>query len=239
MADYWAKVYIEILDDPKMAILPDRLWRRIIELILVAKKLNSAGHLPETRQIAWMLRMNPDDLEADMVQIAQTGIVEREVNGWYLPKFEKRQGPVPDVERKRQQREREQRREYYEGVTPQSRNVTQRTETDTETETETKTETTTSSRDFAELSRAYEHNIGPITSMTADMLADDLEHYGLQICLDAILKAVEQNKRKWSYVRGIMRNWWTDGRTGNGKVGVQSGPQKIVLPDGQIVEANL
>ena len=48
MADYWLKLYIEILDDPKMAVLPDRLWRRIIELFLIAKKLHMNGHLPET-----------------------------------------------------------------------------------------------------------------------------------------------------------------------------------------------
>jgi hypothetical protein len=125
MADYWMKLYIEILDDPKMATLPDRLWRRIVELFLVAKKLNTEGHLPETRQIAWLLRMNPDDLEMDLKQIAPTGIVVQELAGWFIPKFSERQAAVPAAERKRLQREKEKARQYYGNVTPQSRNVTQ------------------------------------------------------------------------------------------------------------------
>ena len=31
---YWIKLYHEVLDDPKMALLPDRLWRRTIELFI-------------------------------------------------------------------------------------------------------------------------------------------------------------------------------------------------------------
>lgn len=125
MADYWMKLYVEILDDPKMATLPDRVWRRVIELFLCAKKLNKDGHLPDTRQLAWMLRMNQDDLEMDMAQIAHTGIIMREVNGWFIPKFQERQAAVPASERKRQEREREQSQQYYGDVTGQSRNVTQ------------------------------------------------------------------------------------------------------------------
>lgn len=141
MADYWMKLYIEILDDPKMATLPDRVWRRVIELFLVAKRLGKEGHIPDTRQIAWMLRMNPDELESDMAQIAQTGIVVREVNGWFIPKFAQRQAAVPDKDRKAQQRDREKSQQYYGNVTTQSRNVTQSTETEdrvqnTEAETE-------------------------------------------------------------------------------------------------------
>lgn len=128
MADYWMKLYIEILDDPKMATLPDRLWRRTIELFLVAKKLHLDGHLPDTRQIAWLLRMNADDLEHDMSQIATTGIVTREVNGWFIPNFVKRQAAVPDIERKAQERIRKKSQQYYEDVTDLSRSVTQSTE---------------------------------------------------------------------------------------------------------------
>lgn len=128
MADYWLKLYIEILDDPKMATLPDRVWRRIIELFLVAKRLGKDGRLPDTRQIAWMLRMSPDELEGDMAQIAQTGIAIREVNGWLIPKFAQRQAAVSDAERKAQERIRKRSQQYYENVTNRSRNVTQSTE---------------------------------------------------------------------------------------------------------------
>ena len=57
---YWAKFYIEILDDPKMGRLPDRLWRRTCELILLAKERAIDGSLPPLHDMAWRLRL-PED----------------------------------------------------------------------------------------------------------------------------------------------------------------------------------
>ncbi len=162
MADYWLKLYIEILDDPKMATMPDRVWRRTIELFLVAKRMNKDGHLPDTRQIAWLLRMDANELEHDMRQIASTGIIEQEVGGWYIPKFAQRQAAVPAAERKSQERSRKQSQQYYEDVTNQSRNVTQRTENrEQRTETETETETEQSARDsFSDMQSTIEKITG-------------------------------------------------------------------------------
>ncbi len=137
MADYWMKLYVEILDDPKMATMPDRAWRRTIELFLVAKKLNKDGHLPDTRQIAWLLRISADELEHDLRQITSTGIIVQEVGGWFIPKFSKRQAAVGGNERVAQFRERKQKQQYYGDVTEMKRNVTQsRAETEAEAEAE-------------------------------------------------------------------------------------------------------
>jgi DnaD/phage-associated family protein len=65
---------------------------------------------------------------------------------------------------------------------------------------------------LAELSSHYENNIGVITQMTREMLIDDLEEYGYQVCVDAIEEAVKNNIRKWSYIRGILKNWKANGR---------------------------
>jgi hypothetical protein len=126
--DLTTEVYLLYTYDPKMATLPDRLWRRVIELFLVAKKMNTAGHLPDTRQIAWLLRMSADDLEQDLSQITTTGIIVREVNGWFIPNFVKRQAAVPGAERKAQERNRKKSQQYNEDVTDASRSVTQSTE---------------------------------------------------------------------------------------------------------------
>ncbi len=142
MTNYWIKLYHEILDDPKMATLPDRLWRRVIELFLMAGRTNKDGWIPDTRQIAWIMRMPTDELELDLQQIASTGIIERVIDGWIVCKFAQRQAPSPARERKRQQRERERKNQYYlaplvtENVTNQSRNVTQITDNITYTESE-------------------------------------------------------------------------------------------------------
>lgn len=122
---YWIKLWIEILDDPKMATLPDRLWRRTIELFLCAGRMGRNGALPESSQIAWMLRTTTDDLELDLKQLALTGIIQRTETGWMVTKFANRQAAIPDAERQRQHRDTKKKQQYYDTVTNQSQNVTQ------------------------------------------------------------------------------------------------------------------
>jgi hypothetical protein len=136
-ANYWIKLYIEILNDSKMAVLPDRLWRRTVELFAAAGHYNDKGNLPDTQQLAWLFRMNTDDLELDLKQIATTGIIQRTTTGWLVTKFEERQAPVSGNERVKQFRQRQQKQQYYGDVTELKRDVTQiqnRTDTDTDTE---------------------------------------------------------------------------------------------------------
>ena len=145
MADYWIKAYIEILDDPKMATMPDRLWRRTMEIFLLAGKFSKdkSGVLPDTNQLAWVLRMSSDDLLMDLKQLQSIGIVEQIKNGWIVVNFAKRQAAASDAERKRQQREREQHNQYYGNVTEMSRNVRQinrLTESESESESDTENE---------------------------------------------------------------------------------------------------
>lgn len=140
-ANYWIKLYHEILDDPKMATLPDRLWRRTIELFLCAGRLGKTGQLPPTNQLAWVLRTSTDELELDLRQIELTGIIKRNQDGWIVCQFAKRQAAVSDAERQRQHRDRSQKNQYYgsEDVTNASRNVMEinrLTDTDTEADTE-------------------------------------------------------------------------------------------------------
>lgn len=220
MADYWMKLYIEILDDPKMATLPDRVWRRVIELFLVAKRLGKEGHLPDTRQVAWMLRMSPDELEADMAQIVHTGIIEREVNGWFIPKFAQRQAAVPPAERKAQQRGKEKSQQYYGYVTSQSRSVTQSTEDrltenrlteDREQNTEADTEQTQPAA--LNIYSVYEREIGALTPMIAEDLKDAEATYPPAWIIDSIQEAVRKNARNWKYCLAILKRWQVEGRT--------------------------
>lgn len=132
MANYWIKMYMEILDDPKMATLPDRLWRRTIELFLVAGRTNQGGEIPDTAQIAWMLRMSTDDLSMDLRQIESVGIITRTQTGWMVNNFAKRQAAIGGAERVKAYREREQHAQYT-----GNENVTKRyTDTDKDTESD-------------------------------------------------------------------------------------------------------
>jgi DNA replication protein len=58
----------------------------------------------------------------------------------------------------------------------------------------------------------YEQNIGLLSPIIADQLKDAADQYPPEWIEDAFRGAVEQNKRKWSYVRAILRNWEIEGR---------------------------
>jgi DNA-binding transcriptional regulator YhcF (GntR family) len=142
MADsqYWIKLWHEIIDDSKMGVLPDRLWRRLIELFLLAGIYGGekkTGELPSTRQLAWKMRMNTDDLEMDLVQLESAKFIQRNGDGWLVTNFEKRQSATPNTERKRMQRERARKSQLdADNVTSLSHDVTRRQNTETESETE-------------------------------------------------------------------------------------------------------
>lgn len=125
-ASYWIKLYLEVLEDPKMGTLPDSLWRRFIELCLLAGKEGRGGNLPDTQKLAWVLRMDNDKLQADIEQLAQTGMIQAVPGGWFVVNFAKRQEPVTGKERVAQYREKQKRTQYYNNdVTETKRNVTQ------------------------------------------------------------------------------------------------------------------
>lgn len=214
---YWIKLYHEILDDPKMATLSDRLWRRVIELFLLAGKMGKTGYLPDARQIAWCLRMTVEDLEKDLVAIEQVGIIRREENGWLVVNFTSRQSPLRDAERKTLQREREKKNKYYGhgNVTNVSRNVT-----DADSEA-------------AAVFRAYEETIGLLTPAIAAKIEAALETIPHQWIIEALQISAEQNKRNWAYANAILRRWQEQGKDS----GARAKSQAVYLdPEGNPVE---
>ena len=58
----------------------------------------------------------------------------------------------------------------------------------------------------------YEQNIGLLSPMIAEELKDAAEQYPTDWIEAAFREAVQQNKRKWSYIRAILRHWGTEGR---------------------------
>ena len=72
----WIKLWTELLDDPKMAGLSDHLWRRTIELFLVAGENGHTGNLPDIPFMAWRLRIPMAEIETDLTEIGKTGIAK-------------------------------------------------------------------------------------------------------------------------------------------------------------------
>ena len=83
-AMYWLKLYHEVLDDPKICLLSDRLYRRVIELFLLAGHTNEDGYLPEMKHIAFRLRVSEEHLETDLVELEKVGIVQQLEGRWHV-----------------------------------------------------------------------------------------------------------------------------------------------------------
>lgn len=135
---YWIKLYIEILDDPKMGLLNDRLYRRTIELFLIAGETDQEGLLPPLRELAWRLRVTEKQILQDLKKLEQVDITANEGERWMITNFAERQAPVSDAERMRQLRSRRQKEQYegYENVTNPVTNYVTKRNVDTDTDTD-------------------------------------------------------------------------------------------------------
>jgi DnaD/phage-associated family protein len=58
----------------------------------------------------------------------------------------------------------------------------------------------------------YEQNVGLLLPLVAEELREAEERYPREWIEEAFRQAVQQNKRKWSYIRAILRRWETDGK---------------------------
>jgi DNA replication protein len=59
----------------------------------------------------------------------------------------------------------------------------------------------------------YEDNIGMLTPMISEELKEAERLYPITWIQDAIKEAVNQGKRKWSYIVAILESWSTEGRS--------------------------
>ncbi|CAN5813827.1 DnaD domain protein [soil metagenome] len=59
----------------------------------------------------------------------------------------------------------------------------------------------------------YEQNIGLLSPLIADRLADALLRYPESWIAEAIGEAVTYNRRSWRYIERILENWATEGRS--------------------------
>lgn len=112
---YWLKLYHEMLDDPKVARLPDSSYRRFIECLLLAGETDKNGILPPIEDMAWRLRIDETSLSQDMSRLALAGLVELKEGGrWFVTSFQRRQAAVTTSERVKRHRERKKKQEYNE-----------------------------------------------------------------------------------------------------------------------------
>lgn len=123
----WLKLWGDILTDPKMGMMSDRLWRRTIELFLLASRQVPVddGSLPTVNEIAWTLRTDPEQLETEMIELMRVGVLSSVDGRWQVRNYDKWQAPMSDAERMRYYRRRQKvMEELEEGDTATVTNVT-------------------------------------------------------------------------------------------------------------------
>jgi hypothetical protein len=106
------KLYHEILDDPKVGRLGDRLAWRMVQCFLLAGEANARGQLPPIEDMAWRFRMQAETLESDLIELQKVGIVGHSDGRWFVVNFEERQAPMSGAERMQRKRAAERHEEY-------------------------------------------------------------------------------------------------------------------------------
>ena len=106
---HWIKLYVEMVDDPKVGLLPDAIKWRWVSVLLLAGEINEDGYLPDVNDMAWRLHTNVETLQGEMRTMAGRGLVElREYDDgserWFIPAFAKRQEAATSTERSRMMR---------------------------------------------------------------------------------------------------------------------------------------
>jgi hypothetical protein len=91
---HWIKLQYRLIDNPRMGKLPNRVWRRCIELVLLAHKEYYEypedyidGRLPDIGYMAWKLRTTKNELLEDLKILKTAGLVDGKSipdpqNGW-------------------------------------------------------------------------------------------------------------------------------------------------------------
>lgn len=123
-----------------MATLPDHLWRRAVELFLLAGRENNGGELPPISEMAWTLRTTEEELQQDITALIDTGIISSCDTNNTVTNYSKRQSPVPSTERWRQHKDRKRSDEYHANVTQTKPQTKRLIDTDTDTDTDIDTD---------------------------------------------------------------------------------------------------
>jgi hypothetical protein len=75
-----------------MGRLSNHLWRRAVELFLLAGREGNDGALPPVEEMAWILRLSEDKVLEDLHGLAEVGVVHEAKPGiWFVTNFKKRQ----------------------------------------------------------------------------------------------------------------------------------------------------
>jgi hypothetical protein len=137
MAGRWFRLYDDVINDPKVMRISIEMRWRWIELLCCASK--NDGKIPSQQDLAFMLRVKPQQTSVILTELVHAGLVDRKDGGYAPHNWDRRQwkSDVKDptaAERKRRQRQRERdisvtsRRDDRDGAVPVSRPDTEQSQ---------------------------------------------------------------------------------------------------------------
>lgn len=210
---YWLKLYHEMIDDPKIARLPDSSYRRFIECLLLAGELDEDGFLPSVEDMAWRLRLNETSLAQDLSRLSLAGMVELKQDDdnterWFVTNFSKRQAPSDAAERMREYRKRKKKEPKKKEKKIKDIDLDEDTDIDTYRDVTSAVTGVTYRNAF----HAYQNEIGDLTSGVSSMIGSWVDDTSDQWVVDAIGIATMNNKKNWAYIKAILERWMTEGK---------------------------
>ena len=87
--------------------MPDYLWRRAIELFLLAGENGNDGLLQPVSDMAWRLRVKEGDLNNSLRTLSQVGVVHETPQGWVVSRRAERKAKFSGAERARHRTDRQ------------------------------------------------------------------------------------------------------------------------------------
>lgn len=103
----WSKLPDNLIFKREFMRLSDRLKAITLELAVLAAHTGNEGPLPPITETAWLLHREAEELETDLHELADHGVVSYREGVWVHEWYRKWQAPAESTERVRRWRERQ------------------------------------------------------------------------------------------------------------------------------------
>jgi len=110
---YWLKLFHETIYDPKVMMRSPGARLRWYECLCLAGDLDLDGELPSIEHMIFVFRISEEQLLDELSELISAGLMIREGAKYFVKNWIKRQGLMPDDERKRRERADAKKQEYY------------------------------------------------------------------------------------------------------------------------------
>ena len=134
----WFRLYIELIDDPKMSKLSDAAFRHMILLFCLAAERKKDGIIDLTfEEICWRLRLKKENLQSTLAELLALNIVTKTKKCLKITNWKKRQFKSDNVSlRVQKYRQKKRQSETLHETLHETLDVTP-PDTDTDTDTDT------------------------------------------------------------------------------------------------------